>query len=316
VVGMLYRALDVIFQLLFRLIAALVLVPLVAGGVGLALDHSSSVEARIWADKPIFTPEFATDRFTSTDSPADIEAGILRELVGTSQFTTEVLTAVDFQYPNWSSDQQTAAEADLQANVTVTTEGSHLFTLDYKTPNTDRGRKIVDAVIAAFGRQVQSLDTTQVSVTQTALQGQVDASYRDMTTAVQQAQTYLAQHQSGVDNDPTYQTLIATAQSKTDSYLALQAQLDEVKGSQTAVFTLQSSFFHVVDQPYVVPLKIDQHLPAVKYLAFALVGVLAGEALLVYVIARRDPRIRAVQDIRRVGKFRPLGSTPASIKAP
>jgi hypothetical protein len=312
---MLYRALDVIFQHLFRLIALLLLVPLVAGGVGLVLDHSATVEARIWADKPIFTPAFATDRFDSSDSPADIEAGILRELVGTSQFATEVLTAVDFQYPNLSTDQQDSAEADLQTNVTVTTQGTHLFVLDYKTPNTARGRKVVNAIIAAFGRQVQALDTNQVSVTQTALQGQVDATYRDMTTAVQQAQTYLAKHRA-VDNDPTYQTLIAQAQSKTDSYLAAQAQLDKVKGSQTAVFTLQSSFFHIVDQPYVVPLKIDQHLPAVKYLLFSLVGVLGAETVLVYVVARRDPRIRAVQDIRRVGKFRPLGSTPGVIEAP
>ena len=314
---MLYRALDVIFQHLFRLIAVLLLVPLVAGGVGLLLDHSATVEARIWADKPIFTPAFATDRFASDDSPADIEAGILRELVGTSQFTTEVLTAVDRRYPNFSTDEQNRQEADLQTNVTVTTQGTHLFTLDYKTPNTARGRVVVDAMIAAFGRQVQALDTSQVSVTQTALRGQVDQAQRDMNDAVQRAQTYLAQHQSqSVQNDPTYQTLIAQAQSKTDSYLAFQAQLDQAKGSQTAVYTLQSSFFHVVDQPFVVPLKIDQHLPAVKYLAFALVGVLAAEALFVYVVARRDPHIRAVQDIRRVGRFRPLGSTPTSVHSP
>ena len=230
---MLYRALDVIFQHLFRLLAVLLVVPLAAGGVGLALDHAATVEVRIWADKPIFTPEFATDRFTSGDSPADIESGILRELIGTSQFTTEVLTAVDFSYPNWSTDQQTSAEADLQTNVTVTTEGSHLFTLDYRTTNTARGRQIVNAIIAAFGRQVQALDTTQVSVTQTALQGQVDAAYRDMNDAVQAAQTYFAQHQS-VQNDPSYQTLVAQAQSRTDSYLAAQAQLDEARGADHA----------------------------------------------------------------------------------
>ena len=311
---MLYRALDVIFQHLFRLIAALVLVPLVAGGIGLALDHSQTVEARIWADKPIFTPAFATDRFDSSDAPSDIEAGILRELIGTSQFAAEVLTAADSQYPNQTADQQDRAQADLQTNVSVTTEGTHLFDLAYRTPNTARGRLVVKAIIAAFGRQVQALDTNQVSVTQAALQARVDAAYRGMTDAVQQAQSYLAQHQSpSIVNDPNYQTLIAQAQSKTDSYLAAQAQLDEVKGSQTAVFTLQSSFFHVVDQPFVVPLKIDQHLPAVKYLLFGLVGVVAAEALLVYVVARRDPRVRAVQDIRRVGRFKPLGSAPASV---
>jgi hypothetical protein len=312
---MLYRALDVIFQHLFRLIAVLVLVPLVAGGVGLALDHAATVEARIWADKPIFTPAFATDRFASNDSPADIESGILRELIGTSQFTTEVLTAVDSEYPDLSTDEQGRQETDLQTNVLVTTEGTHLFALDYRTPYTARGRQVVIAIISAFGRQVQALDTSQVSVTQTALQGQVDQAQRDMNDAVQQAQTYFAQHHSSVENDPTYQTLIAQAQSKTDSYLSAQARLDEARGAQTAVSTLQSSFFHVVDQPFVVPLKIDQHLPAVKYLLFALVGVLSAEVLLVYVIARRDPHIRAVQDVRRVGRFRPLGTTPTSVHA-
>lgn len=311
---MLYRALDVIFQHLIRLIAVFLVVPLVAGGVGLLLDHSSTVEARIWADKPIFTPEFATDRFDSSDPPADIEAGILRELIGTTQFTTEVMTATDATYPNWSTDQQDRAQTDLQTNVSVSTEGAHLFTLDYKTPNTGRGRAIVNAIIAAFGRQVQALDTHQVSVTQSALQGQRDAAYRNMNDAVQQAQSYLAQHGSSIANDPTYQTLIAQAQSKTDSYLAAQAQLDQAKGSQTAVFTLQSSFFHVVDQPYIIPLKIDQRLLAVKYLLYALIAVVSLETLFVYVIARRDPHIRAVQDVRRVGRFRPLGSTPPSVQ--
>lgn len=311
---MLYRALDVIFQHLFRLLAALLAVPIVAGGVGLALDHSLTVQARIWADKPIFTPSFATDRFNSSDSPANIEAGILRELIGTSQFPAKVLTAVDFQYPNWSPDHQERARLDLQQNVTVVTEGPHLFTVNYRTTDSVRGRSIVNAIIAAFGRQVQALDTNQVSVIQTALQSQVDAAYRDMNDAVRQAQGYLAQHKS-VANDPTYETLIADAQSKTDRYLGAKARLDEAKGSREAMLTMQSSFFHVVDQPFVVPLKIDQQLPAVKYALFALLCVAAAEALLVYVIARRDPRIRSVQDIRRVGKFRPLGSSPASTRA-
>src|SRR5262245_26591243 len=143
---MLYRALDVIFQHLVRLIALLVVVPVAAVGAGLALDHSSTVEARIWADKPIFTPAFATDRFASTDPPALIEAGLLSELIGTTQFVAEVLTAVDTRYPGWSADQQIRAEADLQTNVTATSQGTHLFLLDYRTPDTTRGRRIIGAI--------------------------------------------------------------------------------------------------------------------------------------------------------------------------
>jgi hypothetical protein len=162
---------------------------------------------------------------------------------------------------------------------------------------------------------VQALDTKQVSVTQSALQSQVDVAARDMNDAVRQAQNYTASHQS-LANDPDYQTLIGQAQSKTDRYLAVQAQLDQVKGSQNAVFTLQASFFHVIDQPFAVPLVLDQHNPAVKYALFALVGIAAAEALLVYVIARRDPAIRSVQDVRRIGRFKPLGTAPVSTVQP
>lgn len=308
---MLHRALDVVFQHIVRLVAALVVVPLAVGGVGLLRDHSGTVVARVWADRPLFTPLFATDRFNSTESPAEIEAGILRELIGTSQFTSEVLTAVDPQYPDLAVDRQDRAQADLQENVYVVTEGSHLFTVNYRTPDPNRGRAVVAAIIAAFGRQVQALDTKQVSVTQSALQSQVDVAARDMNDAVRQAQNYTATHPN-VTNDPDYQTLLGQAQSKTDRFLAVQAQLDQVKGSQNAVFTLQASFFHVVDQPFAVPLQLDQHTPAVKYTLFALVGIAAVEALFVYLTARRDPRIRSVQDVRRVGRFKPLGTAPVS----
>jgi hypothetical protein len=306
--GMLHRALDVVFQYVFRLIAVLVAVPLAVGGIGFALDHSQTVQARIWADRPIYTPKFATDRFTSGDPPADIESGILRELLTTSKFDAAVLTRVDRHYPDWDLDRQDSADADLQQRVTVTTEGSHLFTVSYRTTQSDRGRMVLDAIIAAFGHEVQTIDADQVSVTQAALQAQVGTAKQDMDDAVRQAQTYQLQHHAGF-NDPNYDTLLAQAQSKTDRYLSLQGEIAQVQGSKTAL-SIQSSFFHVVDQPFVKPFQLDTHSPAVKYALYSLIGILGAEALFVYVIARRDPRIRSVHDVRRAGQFKPLGTAP------
>lgn len=306
---MLHRALDVIFQHMIRLIAALVGVPLAVGAIGFVLDHSVNVEARVWADRPLFTPTFATDRFDSTESPAQIEAGLLQELVGTSGFAAEVLTRVESGYPYWAAARQLSAEEDLQKNVTVASEGSHLFTITYHTPDAQRGRAVVSAMISVFGREVQAIDTNQVSVTQSALQSQVESAQREMDDAVRAATSYQASHRS-VANDPDYQTLIGQAQSKTDHYLALQAQIDEIKGSQQAVSVLQASFFHIVDQPFVVPFKFDQHTPAVKAAIYGLVAIAAAEALFIYVVVRRDPRIRSVQEVRRAGRFKPLGSVP------
>jgi len=306
---MLHRALDVVFQHMLRLVAALLMAPLGVGAIGLALDHSLTVQARVWADKPIFTPIFATDRFTSSDPPAEIEAGILRELLATSVFADAVLTRVESGYAGASPAQRSSAAGDLQHNASVATEGTHLFTVSYRTTDSDRGRSVVNAIIAAFGAEVQAIDANQVSVSQAAVKSQLDAAQLDMNDAVRQAQTYQAQHAS-VFNDPTYQTLLGQAQSKTDHYLSLQARLDEIKGSQAAVSVMQSSFFHVVDRPFVVPLTLDQHAPAVKLALYALIGIIAAEALFVYLIGRRDPRIRSVQDVRRAAGLKPLGSLP------
>lgn len=305
---MLHRALDVVFQHVFRLIAALVAVPLAAGVIGFGLDHSSTVEVRIWADRPLYTPTFATDQFSSNDSPADIEAGLVRELVGTTSFGTKVLATADPLFPTLTAAEHERALAELQKGVAVSVEGTHLFTVSYKTADVGRGRAIVQAVVTAFGSEVQSIDSNQVAMTQRALQSQADAAKAAMDDAVKQVLSYQVQHRS-VANDPEYQILLAQAQAKTDRYDALKAQLGDVQASQAAV-TQQSSLFHVVDQPFVVPFKLDQHAAAVKYGAFGLVGILGAEALLVYVIARRDPHIRSALDVRLAARFKPLGSAP------
>src|SRR5256885_12361650 len=149
---MLHRALDVIFQYVIRLIAAIVVVPLAVGALGFAVDHSVVVEARVWADKPLFTPTFATDRFDSFNSPAEIEAGMVQELVNTSGFASEVLTQVDRDYPYWSADHQISAEGDLQHNLAVSADGTHPFTITYPTTNPNPGRTLLTPGVAAFRR--------------------------------------------------------------------------------------------------------------------------------------------------------------------
>src|SRR5262249_62167032 len=99
---------------MLRLVGALVLVPLGVSAVGLAFDHSLTVEAREWADKPIFTPVFATDRFTSSDPPAEIEAGLLRELLAPRVFADAGVTRVASGYANRSPTGRRQGAATLR----------------------------------------------------------------------------------------------------------------------------------------------------------------------------------------------------------
>lgn len=310
---MIYRTLDVVFQYLKPLVAVCLVVPLAVGGMTFALKHSEIISARLWADRPVFTPDFASDRFTSYDTPADIEATLMQEVITTDTFGDMVLAKVEAQYESWPPAQQEQALADLRGRVTVTTSGSHLFLVNYTTRRPDYGIRVVAAIIDSFSTTVQELEASAVGVAENTLQMQLDAARDAMNKAIADAQNYQAsRHLSdqAAQDDPNYGTLLAQARLATDRYLSLLARVDQAEASRMAVVNLQASLFHVVDPPMALPQKLSRSTPGVSE-GLAAIGAIAGiEALLVYVVARRDPTVRSGEDVRRAVGLKPLGSVP------
>jgi hypothetical protein len=308
-----HRSLDVLFQHLRALVAALLLIPLIAAGLATALDRSHVASAKIWADRPAYTPKFSTDRFASYETPAQVEAGLMQEMVDTDSFVDGVLQKIEPQYASWSLEHRRQAAADLRSGFSVDSQAEHLFVISYRSSRAEQGVVVLKAVIDAFTAAVQDLEAGHVAIAQNVLQGQLDAARQDMNTAVSQAESYRASHGLGVDaghTDPVYAQLQGQARTKSDQYLAVLAQVDEAQASHTAVTTIQASIFHVVDAPAAAPAGITRSSPAVKYSVTTFAGIALAEALLVYVLARRDPSVRSLEEVRREVGLRPLGSTP------
>ncbi len=311
--GVVYRALDVVFQYLTPLVALLVVIPLALGGAMFALNRTETVSARIWADHPTFTPSFSTDRFSSQNTPAQIESTLVVEMIGTDVFADKVMLAVEPQFEGWSASRRDQAVADLRKNVLVTAIGEHLFSISYSTRRPDYGVRLLRSIIDTYGSSLRELESSEVGVTQTTLQLELDRARVAMNKAVTDAQSYQAAHRlsdQAAGADPNFGTLLAQAKSATDHYLSLQALVDEAQASHSAVVNLQAALFHVVDQPAVLPQRLSRTTPGVKEGLTALAGVAAVEALLVYVVARRDPSIRAAEDVRGALGLKPLGSVP------
>lgn len=311
--GMLHRSIDVVFQFLAPLAAALLIVPIVLGGVGLLMDRSQLVAARLWADRPVFTPKFASDRFVTSLPPSQIESALVLELLQTDSFTAKVLAKVEPQYQSWSAERRYREGASLRGAMRITTEGEHVFVVGYQTDNVDRGRRIVKAIVDAFGAEIETIELGQVGTAQTLLRAQIEAARKDMDEAVSKAQNYLASRRLDTRtaaNDPNYQTLIGDARVKTDRYLTLDAQLEQANASSKAVSTLKDSFFRVIDEPGVMPKPINRETPALRLFLFGAAAIVALEALFVYVVARRDPRVRSVEEVGPEVGLKPLGSAP------
>jgi hypothetical protein len=310
---LIHRSLDVAFQYLRWLVVGLLLIPLAVGATSAALDRSQVVSAKIWADKPTYTPKFTSDRFDSFQTPAQVEATLLQEMIATDGFDAEVLAKTEPQYGSWSRAHQLQAATDLRNGFSIESQGEHLFVISYRSTRADHGVTVLRAIIAVFSTAVQQLEASQVVTAQTVLQGQLDSARQAMNSAVAEAQAYKVGHglsETGAQSDPAYAQLQGQARTKSDQYLAVLAQVDDAQASRSAVASIQASVFHVVDPPALSPQRISTSTPAVRYSLAALAAVAVVELLGIYFLARRDPNVRSLEDVRREVGLKPLGTTP------
>ena len=311
---MVYRAVDVVFQYLKPLIALLVVIPVAVGGFAFAFGRADLVTARVWADRPIITPDFTSDLYSSSDSPAQLESALMLELMGTDSFATSVEKAVQPGFDTWSASAQNQALAELRGAFSVAPQGEHLFVISYISRQPAYGISVLQAIIHYYGLAVTEIEASQVSAAAGTLQASLEAAQQTMNRAVSALQAYQAQrHLSFQDaqRDPNYTTLLGQARLQTDNYLRLLALVDAAQASQQAVTSVQAAMFHVVDPPAVARTSLlSPTTPGLKQAAVAMGVVAILEALLVYVVARRDPTIRSGEDIRRAIGLKPLGSVP------
>src|SRR5262249_7613226 len=188
--GMVHRALDVVFQHLFKLIAALILVTVLMGGIGYAIDRTPTVGVRPWAPRPVYTPNLWTDHFASYLQPSAIECNLLIELLATDTFVNHLLVTIDPQSAYWRQELRDRVISDLRQNIAATPEGEHLYLVTYRTARIDYGRRILDRLIVAFGAEIQAIDTETVTSAESAVRVQFNNAKQAMDDAIKQPQTY------------------------------------------------------------------------------------------------------------------------------
>jgi hypothetical protein len=306
----------VIFQYLPALVAVLLLPALVIGGAGLALDRSQVVETKVWAERPIFTPQFSPQQFAPGENPADTEAATFQEMIGTDTYMGQVLARVEPDYAGWSESHKASAAALTARNLSVRSAGGHLFLVDFRTEQPEYGKRLLTAVVDVFGKTLVQLQSAQVGSVQSSFQAQLDGARQQVDQAVAQAESYRQAHHidfQAAANDPNYNSLQAQAKVKLDQYLTLAAQADAAAASEQAVPAIQAALLRVVDQPAVAPKTLSSSTPALRAAMIVLAASAVAAVLFVYVVARRDPRVRCLEDVRRdVGSgLRLLGTAPA-----
>lgn len=306
---MLGRHLDVIFQHLTLLVLGLVAVPALAGSAGLLLGRSDVVTVRLWAERSPILAGSLYGGWSSDQSPADQGATLLTELLQTDSFTAQVLLATR---PGTQLDSPEAQSfgTDLRRHVAVEVQGPHVLLISYQVSGSRDGVKLVGALVTTFERSLMATAVAQRTLTDNGLKSQVDLARRQMDEAVVAQQQYAATHNVvGSTPDPTYQSLIALARAKIETYIGLVQKADTA-GLYGQAGPIQAAFqVRVLDPPHLEKSTLNWRA-AKKDLGYALAGVVMAGLAFVYIAGRRDPRVLTPEEtLSRLG-LQPLGSVP------
>jgi hypothetical protein len=311
---MLRRHLDVFFQYLRPFIAAIVVIPLGLGAAGLALDHGDVVRTQIWAIRPAFllnpnADPAALDTSLTIGSAAAASA-LVNELVATDSFLDRVLAKAEPGYARLSEPLRSAERSLVRRNIDVRTEGPQLFAVTLRTTEPSRGIALVTSLIAGVGETVASLDLQVASATSGATSAELAAAKDAMSQAEAALNRYQGQDPAGLQQDPAFQTVTAEANAATGRYLSLVAQAQQAELARSAVPHLEQAAFQVIDPPTAQPRPLDLKSLAVRGFLLGLAGTVAVTLMLVYVIGRRDPRIRSGEELPARTGIPFLGTTP------
>jgi hypothetical protein len=284
------RYLDVCLQYRRILVLAAVLVPslLLAGGFG--LDHSKLVTARLWAQPPTYMLDssmYGGYNGVPPQTEAGLMANLLRELVSMNSF----------------------ADSDLRKNLVVTTEGSHLLVLTYRTDQPDHGVLILNRLISAFAESAPIIHF-QAQAAGASAGTRLSAARNAVAFDVPKIGTR-ARVVDPAAPPPRLESpadLRAVSEVETIQYRRRIAALAGTQQSDASGVTmpyLKQAIIQVIDAPATQANAIGA---IVKLFALGFVATAALEFLFVYLIGLHDPRLRSGVDVQNRTGIRYLGS--------
>lgn len=310
-----YRWLETVFRYPLRLLAILIVLPLIGVGVAYFITpHTYQAAARLWAYQ-----RFGVITTTGTDSnlyetPAQTQATALTELLNSRSFALSVTRGIDIAptlqlSSSVLSDPQKlddAIAANISKNVIVTPLDYSLYTVTYISTSAVVAQQVVVAVVTQFNSQGIQYAYGNAQRLLQIYQGQLIQAKQAAAQALEAEQTYKSQHpelnRPGVapDNDPQYAALDAQRQQAQTDVQNIENNITGLTMQISAEGTNMESFFKELD----VPMVPNQPQSRTKqFLTGGGVGLGVGIlACLIFllILVRRDRAIYIPRDLEKL----------------
>jgi hypothetical protein len=310
---MLLRYVDVFLEHAVPYVLLLAAVPLAATGVYVAFDRNQIVTARVWADVPTYLGDVSLQRSGGGSDPAATQAALLSELVQTDSFLDPVIQQT--HVGDALNANPIMVRQSVRTNLQIAPDGPNVVLVTYTTNDATGGTRFLQKLLTSFGPVLQALELNHAAITARTLDSQVQAARTQMQQATGKLQAYVDSvpygEQRSLETDPVYATLAANAKAATTYYLNMVAAMQQAQLVTSAIPTIESQSFQILDPPAVAPRQVSISGADVRIAGVAGLGAMAFEALLVYFLGSRSPRIRAGADAAKRLRMRYLGSVPS-----
>jgi hypothetical protein len=309
------RVLETIFRRPYTFLIILLVIPLVSIAVVYVLvPRSYQAQASLWAFQRYAVVGPTGPESDLNSSPAETQATALAELLQTRSFDLTVAQQANLAPSlNLGSsvlsnpvklNQALYVELSHKVDVTPSTTGDNLLTIDYANIDPLVAQKVVQVVVQDYGQQSTQFSTYEGQQLLTAYQAQLVSAQNAEHQAASTESQYLSSHPSltpaELPNDPQYQSLHAQTVDDQTNVQNIQSEIATVQQEVSTQGTSADSLFKIVDQAQVLSSPVSRSKSFIYAGGISFAVALLACLIYLIVLLRRNRGIYTPPDLQKV----------------
>jgi uncharacterized protein involved in exopolysaccharide biosynthesis len=310
------RTLEAIFRHPLRLLALIVLLPIIGVAVVyFMVPRTYESIASLWALQRYFVIGSTGPESDLLSTPAQTQATALTELLQTRSFVDSVVKGIDLASTlnpgaDVMNNPQLLEQAlfnEISKHVVITPSAYDLFEISYANRNPQVAQQIVASIIANYGTQGLGLSIAEGQNLLGSYKTQLTNAQQELNDAVTAETRYVHDHPNLTPNqltsDPQYallDTQRVQAQAKVQN---LQNTINTIQQSISTQGTQAGTLFSVIDAPQVPYQPASRTKDYLVGGGLGLAVALLACVMYLVIVVRRDRGVYATSDLHDLVAF-------------
>jgi hypothetical protein len=276
---------------------ALVVFAVASVGLYLSKQGGYTASATAWVEPPLFADvNLGWNRYIS---PAQNQTNVFNEKLRTRQFTLRIAQRAGI--PMESRLEEDGAVRDIQQNLWVEVDGSHLVRLTYTSDTPDHIQQVISQAIGLFVEEMNANIQGSGEQTLEVRQQQLQTAEEAMNEAKAAYEQFIKDHpeylKPGAPPNPDLTDLEQAYNSTRGDYQSIMSEISQLQAQLQTGAKLSDQLFRVVDpatqpEPYKTTTRdlLKNSVVALALAVFAMIGI-------ALVSAWMDPAIYTLNDV-------------------